>query len=410
MSLKSQLKAATVLMAAHPPHRSDAAVRDIVRLRGGRRATEPAFINAVLGTTTKRLHAVECGNAAAGCGRDFLPSEYNRDGDAYRCPWCNHFTSCDGDVFAAVAAPTDKLLRRLERRLIAVFAEYAFLYYGAAALCNCYAWSLDGTTSNVGIAVLILKESPGDAEADDAAARRGSVWNSQHVFACRHDAAADRFEYLTSTAVFVDTAAGPCRFNGVVRRDDHTFRCAFADDLFAHVANVGARVQQVENKIRDEMAAVQFGKAAQVTGALRASAATQERLRHHQLLATRGDGMATTASMAGPALPPAMPPAMPASPVAPAPTVAPPAEEAVWDEPELEEPADVAAEADTAEVEEEEEVVVWSEQRDEEGHVYFYNDATEEAVWDEPEGAVHIVRLKKKKKKNRHHDVVDDDL
>jgi hypothetical protein len=273
MSLKAQCRAASTLMMATPPCRSNAALKGIVRLRGGDPANEPAFIAHLLGTANRTHNAMAC--AGVNCGRAFLATEFNREGDAYRCPWCNAFTTAQGRSYPRPLNLMAKTLRRLEKRFIERFDEYARLYFGDQCVTNCYVWSDDGTADNLGVAVLIVNECDKEAVAKSTqsdAPAMGGTWNSTHVFNITVNHRDTRVDYRATSTIFVDIGAGPCRFSGFIERRHPVGHEALTEDLYDHVVAVGSRVQRVENTLRDEIAAVQFAKAAVVVSALRAPA------------------------------------------------------------------------------------------------------------------------------------------
>jgi len=66
--------------------------------------------------------------------KEFLKSEYNRDGDSYRSPWSNeYFPEIETEFY-----PNEQL-RRYEQIANLMVQEYKNLYYGDA-VSNAYFW------------------------------------------------------------------------------------------------------------------------------------------------------------------------------------------------------------------------------------------------------------------------------
>ena len=270
MLLSRQVKAARTLLSLAPAHSADTALRALVKLRGGDPTSEGAFIEEILRHSNTRLAKVRCGSGC--CGASFLATEFNRTGDAYRCPWCNHFTSRDGDVSAS---ETSKALRRLEKRLLERMLEYAALYYGESAMTNCFVWEIDEEI--LGFAIMFSKEDSSD-DADDALLGRRQptrTWNSVHVF-CSRPTDDRRFEYVGVSSLFVDVNVAPCRFSGLIKRKKSTFAGPSSADGLCHIASIGHHIQRLENALRDDVSAVQFGKGGQVIGTLRKTSNAKE--------------------------------------------------------------------------------------------------------------------------------------
>eukprot|EP00906_Rhabdomonas_costata_P026731 RCo038063 len=182
--------------------------------------------------------------------RQFLTSEYNRDGDSYRSPWSNQYIP----VLPEGTMPSDRL-RELEVQANQIFAWYREAYYDQA-LSSVYFWDMD---PGFGCAVLFKKE---DLDKE-------SVWDSTHLFEAQPGKGSSYRYKLTSTFLLQLRAPGAAALSihGSLTRQSETE--LEVNSVQTHIVNLGNLVQEMENRVRTTMDQVYFGKAVEVTDALR---------------------------------------------------------------------------------------------------------------------------------------------
>jgi len=425
--LRAVTKSAAFLQSCFPPNRQAGAARILAKLGGPQPDT--ALLETLLeGTSYTRLSPVDCPNPS--CQRSFLFSECNRDGDAYRCVWCNKLVHGDGS-FTPPPATTllPKGLRALERSFNLAFIDYATAYFGSSALVNCYVSPRNEFDKGmITVTILIRKvvedatttTSTSTAAADENAALNGSIWNSSHTIHLRIDRDY-KIDVISTSTVYIESQSPPCRFSGHVTKPNPKFATGIPESLHEDfeanrsditafcsrspatrqllVTSVGDLVQRAENRLRDVIGSIYFGKSAQVGTDLRCPIGRTEQGQTRMMSAVTGnDGSRSGAAMNFPSVdatgkqyevlrakpqpqqqqpPPPPPPMMMRS-----------------QEPE-EQPRTTTTATAAATVE----VSHWEEDFDEEGNAFYTNVETGETEWELPEGGV--IQEKQQAKKDK---------
>jgi len=188
--------------------------------------------------------------------RDYLLCDYNRDGDSYRSPWSNTYDPPLPDG----AVPTDKL-RELEIQANAAFDTYRELYF-EGGVSSVYLWDLEHGFAGV---VLIKKVGDGSKKIK-------GCWDSIHVFEAVEKSSGRNANYkLTSTVMlWLETnkdGSGMMKLGGsLTRQQEQDFTL---DDNNPHIANIGHMVEEMENKMRNTLNEIYFGKTKDIVNDLR---------------------------------------------------------------------------------------------------------------------------------------------
>ncbi|KAJ3299295.1 hypothetical protein HK104_009414 [Borealophlyctis nickersoniae] len=188
-------------------------------------------------------------------GRDYLLSDYNRDGDSYRSPWSNEF---DPPIADSNLVPNPKL-RKIEIAANDAFDTYRELYF-EGGVSSVYMWELE---DQFAAAVMIKKVN------DETAKVKGS-WDSIHVFEV-HDKGRSAHYKLTSTIMLYMVTSnqklGSMNLSGsLTRQAEQDFPI---DDANSHVANIGRMVEDMEIKMRNGLHEIYFGKTKDISNDLR---------------------------------------------------------------------------------------------------------------------------------------------
>jgi len=194
--------------------------------------------------------------------RDFLLCDYNRDGDSYRSPWSNQFDPplSDGEG----NYPSDKL-RELEIQANSAFDTYRELYY-EGGVSSVYLWDLEPA----GFAGVVLIKKVGDGLK-----KIKGVWDSIHVFECQEKSSGKNATYkLTSTVMlWLETnkeGSGMMKLGGSLNRQaEQEFTITLSTP---HVANIGLMIEDMENKMRNTLNEIYFGKTKDIVNDLRSVA------------------------------------------------------------------------------------------------------------------------------------------
>ena len=213
----------------------------------------------------------------------FVASEYNRSGDAYRCPKCHQFVCLteDGESSASVHEPLpfppSSIQRQIEVTAASLFGEYAKLYYGPSCVTSVYAWdaSPSAVFSELGVAVFFHHRPDKHVK---------SVWNSTHIISLNLERD-DTILYSMQTTIFLDVSRGEyssevpvaptqSRVNGFVSSPIVSFKGKKGSrpgklDPSSIAADIGEQIQTVENKLRESLEELYFGKTTLIVKELR---------------------------------------------------------------------------------------------------------------------------------------------
>lgn len=189
-------------------------------------------------------------------GKDYLLCDYNRDGDSYRSPWSNTYDPPleDGQM------PSERL-RKLEIEANHAFDQYREMYY-EGGVSSVYLWDLDHGFAGV---ILIKK-------AGDGSKKIRGCWDSIHVVEVQEKSTGRTAHYkLTSTAMlWLQTnkqGSGTMNLGGSLTRQVE--QDANVSESSPHIANIGRMVEDMENKIRNTLNEIYFGKTKDIVNGLR---------------------------------------------------------------------------------------------------------------------------------------------
>lgn len=189
--------------------------------------------------------------------RDYLLCDYNRDGDSYRSPWSNVYDPPLEDG----ALPSFKL-RELEVQANAAFDTYRDLYY-EGGVSSVYLWDLEH-----GFAGVILIKKVGDGSR-----KIKGCWDSIHVVEVQEKSSGKNATYkLTSTVMlWLETnkeGSGRMELGGSLTRQAENENVTVTETS-PHVANIGHMVEDMENKMRNTLNEIYFGKTKNIVNDLR---------------------------------------------------------------------------------------------------------------------------------------------
>jgi capping protein beta len=213
--------------------------------------------------------------------RDYLLCDYNRDGDSYRSPWSNTYDPPLDDG----ATPTDKL-RDLEIKANAAFDTYRDMYY-EGGVSSVYLWDLEA-----GFAGVILIKKVGDGSR-----KIKGCWDSIHVVEVQERSSGHNATYkLTSTVMlWLETnkeGSGKMQLGGSLTRQDENENVTITEDK-PHVANIGHMVEDMENKMRNTLNEIYFGKTKDIVNDLRSVKNLSDEAKRKDDARAIADAMAT---------------------------------------------------------------------------------------------------------------------
>jgi len=205
-------------------------------------------------------------------GKDYLLCDYNRDGDSYRSPWTNKYDPPLDDG----ALPSDKL-RRLEVDANAAFDQYREMYF-EGGVSSVYLWDLDHGFAGV---ILIKK-------AGDGSKKIRGCWDSIHVIEVNEKSGGRQSHYkLTSTVMlWLQTnkeASGMMNLGGSLTRQAE--QDSAVSDSNSHIANIGKMVEDMENKVRNTLNEIYFGKTRDIVNSMRSVNSLEDKQKQNNLQA-----------------------------------------------------------------------------------------------------------------------------
>lgn len=240
-----QLDCALDLMRRLPPQQVEKNLSDLIDL-------VPDLCEELLASVDQPLRVLRDKQT----GKDYLLCDYNRDGDSYRSPWSNTYDPPLSDG----AKPSDRL-RDLEISANSAFDSYREMYY-EGGISSVYLWDLDHGFAG---AILIKK-------AGDQSTKIKGCWDSIHVIEVQEKSGGRNAHYkLTSTVMlWLQTnkaASGTMNLGGSLTRQvekDYPL-----NDANTHIANIGRQVEEMENKMRNTLNEIYFGKTRDIVNDLR---------------------------------------------------------------------------------------------------------------------------------------------
>ncbi|XP_015754209.1 PREDICTED: F-actin-capping protein subunit beta-like [Acropora digitifera] len=248
-----QLDCALDLMRRLPPQQIEKNLSDLIDL-------VPALCEDLLSSVDQPLKIARDKQT----GKDYLLCDYNRDGDSYRSPWTNTYEPPLDDG----AVPSDRL-RKLEVDANTAFDQYREMYY-EGGVSSVYLWDLDHGFAGV---VLIKK-------AGDGSKKIKGCWDSIHVVEVQEKSGGRNAHYkLTSTVMLWlqtnKTQSGMMNLGGSLTRQVEMDSAV--GDASPHIANMGRMIEDMENKMRNTLNDIYFGKTRDIVNALRCVASLAEK-------------------------------------------------------------------------------------------------------------------------------------
>jgi len=242
---EQQLDHALDLMRRLPPQQIEMNLSDLIDL-------VPSLCEDLLSSVDQPLKIARDRDT----GKDYLLCDYNRDGDSYRSPWSNKYDPPLEDG----AMPSDKL-RQLEIDANQAFDQYREMYF-EGGVSSVYLWDLDHGFAGV---ILIKK-------AGDGSKKIKGCWDSIHVVEVQEKSSGRNAHYkLTSTVMlWLQTNkqnSGTMNLGGSLTRQTETD--STVSESNPHIANIGKMVEDMENKIRNTLNEIYFGKTNSILNGLR---------------------------------------------------------------------------------------------------------------------------------------------
>ncbi|KAH9392740.1 hypothetical protein TYRP_005827, partial [Tyrophagus putrescentiae] len=189
-------------------------------------------------------------------GKDYLLCDYNRDGDSYRSPWSNQYDPPMEDA----NLPSEKL-RQLEVDANHAFDMYREMYF-EGGVSSVYFWDLDHGFAGV---ILIKK-------AGDGSKKIKGCWDSIHVVEVQEKSSGRNAHYKLTTTVMLwlqtnKQSSGTMNLGGSLTRQIEADNVV--TDSASHIVNIGRMVEDMENKIRNTLNEIYFGKTNNILSSLR---------------------------------------------------------------------------------------------------------------------------------------------
>jgi len=246
-----RLLASLDLMRRMPPSRMEASLEELVDLA-------PDLTDDLLNTVDQPLQVAKDTQKNV-----YLLCDYNRDADSYRSPWTNTY---DPPLDDGVLPPPT--LRAMEVEANEVFKSYMAAYYEGGA-SSVYCWELD-SPSNFAACILFKKDVDQKKRGLDSGG-----WDAIHVIEVRPSAKTAKYK-LTSTIMLRLTtdhstganSSGELKLSGSMTRQQTAEYPWDGKTQTSHLANMGKMIEELENRMRDSLQDVYFGKTKSCVNAL----------------------------------------------------------------------------------------------------------------------------------------------
>eukprot|EP01130_Rhizamoeba_saxonica_P004784 TRINITY_DN1946_c0_g1_i1.p1 TRINITY_DN1946_c0_g1~~TRINITY_DN1946_c0_g1_i1.p1 ORF type:complete len:271 (-),score=79.54 TRINITY_DN1946_c0_g1_i1:36-848(-) len=190
--------------------------------------------------------------------KDYLLCDYNRDGDSYRSPWSNTY---DPQPDYECHYPSNEV-RELEIAANSAFNTYRELYY-EGGVSSAYLW--DGEYGFAGC--VLIKKTQDHTRAGQP---MKGTWDSIHVFESEDDGNSAKYILTTTVMLTIETeteATGSVSLAGNLTRQDETTKVV--DAANPHIANIGSMIEATENRLRNTINTIYFGRTKDVINNLR---------------------------------------------------------------------------------------------------------------------------------------------
>uniref|UniRef100_A0A6M2DLZ5 F-actin-capping protein subunit beta n=1 Tax=Xenopsylla cheopis TaxID=163159 RepID=A0A6M2DLZ5_XENCH len=238
-----QMDCALDLMRRLPPQQIEKNLSDLIDL-------VPALCEDLLSSVDQPLKIVK----DVSVDKDYLLCDYNRDGDSYRSPWSNTYFPPleDGSM------PSERL-RKLEIDANYAFDQYREMYF-EGGVSSVYLWDLDHGFAGV---ILIKK-------AGDGSKKIKGCWDSIHVVEVQEKSRSAHYKLTSTVMLWLQTnkqGSGTMNLGGSLTRQVE--QDSNVNDSNPHIANIGRMVEDMENKIRNTLNEIYFGKTKDIVNGLR---------------------------------------------------------------------------------------------------------------------------------------------
>eukprot|EP01101_Sappina_pedata_P012436 TRINITY_DN854_c0_g1_i1.p1 TRINITY_DN854_c0_g1~~TRINITY_DN854_c0_g1_i1.p1 ORF type:complete len:287 (+),score=158.26 TRINITY_DN854_c0_g1_i1:55-861(+) len=193
--------------------------------------------------------------------KDYLLCDYNRDGDSYRSPWTNKYDPPLSDG----AVPSEKV-RQIEIQANEIFDIYRDLYF-EGGVSSAYCWDLDA-----GFAMVVLIKKSQD-QSKKGQPMKGT-WDSIHVVDVEEKKGSAHYKLTSTVMLSLETKTdqtGQVVLSGSLTRQEE--RDCPVNTENPHLINIGRMIEEMENRLRQTIEIIYFGKTKDIVNDLRQSVA-----------------------------------------------------------------------------------------------------------------------------------------
>lgn len=207
----------------------------------------------LLSSTDTPLKVATCGDT----NKQFLCSDYNRDGDLYRSPFSNQYNPPTGDDESPYPSA---VLRQLEVKANESFDIYRDLYY-EGGLSSVYLWD----TAEDDAADSLEEGFAGVVLFQKLTEDKSGQWDSTHVFEIVPESATLAVYKLTTSVILdlLKSKDSTLSLSGTMTRQVESTQSLSTQGTsleWAHLVNLGKLVESTESNMRNLLQDVYFEK------------------------------------------------------------------------------------------------------------------------------------------------------
>lgn len=193
----------------------------------------------------------------AKAGRDFIKSEYNRDGDSHRSPWSNEYFPAleEGNL------PSERA-RSLEIKANFLFDEYRKMYY-EGGVASVYVWDKSGKDYALGF---LCKK-----DVDQKKGVEKGCWDSINIVDVKIQN--NKVSYRLTTSLILDMKInnpenGEVVINGTLAKKKELIQLDYVSDD-SDLERIGKLIEDMETNMRRTLDTIYLGKTKEIVFTLR---------------------------------------------------------------------------------------------------------------------------------------------
>lgn len=169
-------------------------------------------------------------------------------------------------------------LKEFENALNEAVSTYSSLYYGSDSITSAYVKSADSSDSDFTAAILIKKLAEIEDEENSSSSK--ATWDSVHLFEISLQDNQFAYQHTATIMLSFDNSVENLKnikLTGNVIRQTETFKQknpssdSSSFSFSQHLIQIGSQLEEVENRLRNDLQSVYFGRTHDIVNELRSA-------------------------------------------------------------------------------------------------------------------------------------------